>query len=133
MTAKLPRDKTVGNSTVNSTMEGVSSGCLDDMQHARAEASLKDAIVASIADWMSSRRLVVVSDLNQTFEEGGLDSLDSVELAFFLQDEFGVRVDETVLHHHPTFADLVRYVLERSGSVVSSSGAEAAPTGPSNT
>jgi acyl carrier protein len=50
---------------------------------------------------------------NMTFAEAGFDSLDSIELALFLQDELGVKIDETVLNNYPTFAALAGYLKER--------------------
>jgi acyl carrier protein len=73
-----------------------------------------DEITSLIDGWMRDHGFGVLSNPNQTFEDAGFDSLDSVELAFYLQDKRGVEIDETVLHHYPTFADLARYVADRS-------------------
>ncbi|AYQ91803.1 MAG: acyl carrier protein [Paraburkholderia tropica] len=72
-----------------------------------------DDILGMINTWMRERKLAQPSDLNTTFSEAGFDSLDSVELSFFLQDQFGVEIDETVLYNYPTFAALVDYVKAR--------------------
>ena len=73
-----------------------------------------DQIMNLISDWMKDHDLGILSDPNQTFDDAGFDSLDSVELAFYLKDKLGVEIDETVLHQHPTFASLGRYVADRS-------------------
>ncbi len=72
-----------------------------------------DDILAAIKTWMREQNLGEPSDLNATFSDSGFDSLDSVQLSFFLQDEFGVQIDETVLYNYPTFATLIDYVKVR--------------------
>jgi len=70
-------------------------------------------VMSMIRGWMKERNKADPSDPNMTFADAGFDSLDSVELAFFLQDELGVEIDETVLYNYPTFAALAEYVIER--------------------
>jgi acyl carrier protein len=72
-----------------------------------------DEIMSMIKGWMKDHNLGEPTDPNATFADAGFDSLDSVELAFHLQDQLGVEIDETVLYNHPTFAALVSYVRER--------------------
>lgn len=72
-----------------------------------------DEILGMIKGWMKERNLGEPTDLNATFADAGFDSLDSVELAFFLQDQLGVEIDDTVLYNHPTIASLIDYLKER--------------------
>ncbi|WP_166653607.1 acyl carrier protein [Paraburkholderia flava] len=72
-----------------------------------------DEIMGMIKGWMKERNLGEPTDPNATFADSGFDSLDSVELTFFLQDQLRVEIDETVLYNHPTFAALISYVRER--------------------
>ncbi|CAB3746787.1 acyl carrier protein [Paraburkholderia solisilvae] len=77
-----------------------------------------EKIMSWIGEWTESRDLKVPADLNQTFSDAGFDSLHSVELAFFLEEKLGIKVDETVLYDYPTFASLADYLVGRLGPVV---------------
>lgn len=84
------------------------------MRHAPTQARITtDEIITMIAGWMKGRNRVMPSDPDMSFADAGLDSLDSLELAFFLQDQLGVEIDDTVLYNYPTFSALARYVTER--------------------
>ncbi|CAB3774253.1 acyl carrier protein [Paraburkholderia humisilvae] len=72
-----------------------------------------DKIIAWITEWTESHDLKVPTDLNQTFSDAGFDSLHSVELAFFLEERIGTKIDETVLYDYPTFASLAGYLVSR--------------------
>lgn len=71
-------------------------------------------IVAMIVKWTVDHDLSEPTDVDQTFADAGYDSLHSVELAFFLEDQLKVQVDETVLYTCPTFATLAQYLAERT-------------------
>lgn len=83
------------------------------VQQAGRPSVTTDGILGMIKEWMLKRKLGEPSDLNATFADMGFDSLDSVELAFFLEDQLGVEIDETVLYNHPTLAALIDYVTAR--------------------
>lgn len=83
------------------------------VQPSGRESKTADEIMGMIKGWMKERNLGEPTDPNATFADSGFDSLDSVELTFFLQDQLRVEIDETVLYNHPTFAALIGYVRER--------------------
>lgn len=86
----------------------------ENVLHAPAQARITtDEIITMIAGWMKGRNRAMPSDPDMSFADAGLDSLDSLELAFFLQDQLGVEIDDTVLYNYPTFSALARYVTER--------------------
>ncbi|HVE06058.1 MAG TPA: acyl carrier protein [Paraburkholderia sp.] len=72
-----------------------------------------EKILAWIQEWTESNNLTVPSDLNQTFAEAGFDSMHSVELAFFLEERLGIKIDDTVLYDYPTFASLAEHLVSR--------------------
>jgi len=74
------------------------------------------AIISLISKWAVDHELGEPKDMDQTFADAGFDSLHSVELAFFLEDQLGVQVDDTVLWTCPTFASLAQYLAERSNT-----------------
>jgi acyl carrier protein len=76
-----------------------------------------EAILDIIRKWSAQHKLEVPSDTSMTFDDAGFDSLHSTELAFFLEDELGVPVDETVIWEKATFDSLVQYLAEKSGAV----------------
>lgn len=71
-------------------------------------------IVAMIVTWTVDHDLPAPADFDQTFADAGYDSIQSVELAFFLEDQLKVQVDDTVLYACPTFTALARYLAERT-------------------
>lgn len=71
-------------------------------------------IVALIVKWTVDHDLPEPTDIDQTFADAGYDSIQSVELAFFLEDQLKVQVDDTVLYTCPTFATLAQYLAERT-------------------
>lgn len=71
-------------------------------------------IVALIVKWTVDHGLPEPADVDQTFADAGYDSIQSVELAFFLEDQLKVQVDDTVLYTCPTFATLAQYLAERT-------------------
>lgn len=90
------------------TSQSHDQGLSADQQSGRSSIT-SDDIMSLIKGWMNSRNLGDPSE-NATFDDSGFDSLDSVELAFYLEDEFGIEID---VYNHPTFGALVRYVQKR--------------------
>ena len=48
--------------------------------------------------------------LDSTFEDLGLDSLDTVEIVMSLEDEFGIEVPDEDAEKFQTVSDIVSYV-----------------------
>lgn len=71
------------------------------------------AILAWIQEWADANHLSVPSDLDQTFDDAGFDSMHSVELAFFLEERLKIKIDDTVLYDYPTFASLAAHLVSR--------------------
>lgn len=79
-------------------------------------------IIEWIAAWAQPRHLKVPSNLDTTFSEAGFDSLHSVELAFFLEERLGAKIDDTALYDHPTFASLAEYLAGQLRPVAAQDG-----------
>ena len=52
-------------------------------------------------------------DENTKIEDLGLDSLDLAELAFHLEDEFGIEVDDEDMKSFVTIGDVIEYAKKR--------------------
>jgi acyl carrier protein len=85
-------------------------------------------IVTMIVKWTVDHDLPAPTDIDQTFADAGYDSIQSVELAFFLEDQLKVQVDDTVLYTCPTFSALARYLAERTKTSVSAEPVSGATT-----
>jgi acyl carrier protein len=68
-------------------------------------------IIDWIAGWAEPRGLKVPSNLDTTFSDAGFDSLHSVELAFFLEEKLGAKIDDTLLYDRPTFTSLAEHLV----------------------
>ncbi|MEX3693324.1 acyl carrier protein [Paraburkholderia sp. BR14263] len=72
-----------------------------------------EAIIALMRKWAEKHDLSMPADPDQTFSNAGFDSLASLELAFFIEEQLGVAIDDGVLYDHPTFASLAQYIAQR--------------------
>ncbi|GLU33282.1 acyl carrier protein [Trinickia caryophylli] len=92
-----------------------------------------EKILAWVQEWTEANNLKVPSDLDETFDDAGFDSMHSVELAFFLEERLKIKISDTTLFDYPTFASLAEYLVSQidlqnagqSGNAEKSSG----PTG----
>ncbi|WP_024517537.1 acyl carrier protein [Bradyrhizobium sp. Tv2a-2] len=81
-----------------------------------------EAVLELIRKWAADHEMGMPSDINQTFDASGFDSMHPVELAFFLEDKLGIPVDETVILEKATFAALAQHLAERTGALKPSEG-----------
>jgi acyl carrier protein len=71
-----------------------------------------------VQDWLVDKvacRIEVDSkeiDVNQYFDEFGLDSTEALVLAGELEKWLGMEIETTALWYHPTIADLSQYLVE---------------------
>jgi acyl-CoA synthetase (AMP-forming)/AMP-acid ligase II/acyl carrier protein len=103
-------------SLVTGSADAIPASMADAPFRSDQEARATDAIVAMITRWAGAHELNVPSTPYQTFAEAGFDSVSSVELTHFLENELGLELDETLLWTHTTFDSLVRHLAARSGS-----------------
>ena len=54
----------------------------------------------------------VVVKQSSRFDDTAIVSLDRIELAVRIEENFGVRIDDTVLTDHPTAGELADYLEE---------------------
>lgn len=51
-------------------------------------------------------------DSSTLLSDASISSLDRIQLAIRIEEEFGVRVDESVYEQYPTVGELAEYVRE---------------------
>ena len=74
-----------------------------------------DSIVALIEAWLVTNGLKTPVESTQTFAELGLDSMNVIELATFLQQQLTIEVDHTVVYDYPTLDMLARFLFSICG------------------
>jgi acyl carrier protein len=80
----------------------------------QAGATPKD-IEALIRRWFADNKLVLPEGSRDSFEDLGVDSIGTVELALFLASELRMEIDETIVYSYPTVEDLSRYLAAEAG------------------
>ncbi|MBR0693226.1 acyl carrier protein [Bradyrhizobium lablabi] len=78
--------------------------------------SSPETVLELIRKWAADHEIEMPSDINQTFDGSGFDSIHSVELAIFLEEKLGIPVDETVIWEKATFAALAQHLADRAGA-----------------
>jgi acyl carrier protein len=66
-----------------------------------------------IVAWISSRCGVEPSrlQLDKSFSEIGLDSIDALEMAEYIEDQFKVHIDSTLAWSYPDIISLATYIV----------------------
>jgi acyl carrier protein len=72
------------------------------------ETKLNERVLEVFAD--KAEMPVAELDFDQTLEEIGLDSLHLMEVALWLQKEYGAVIPEGGLHHEQTLREALAYV-----------------------
>ena len=80
--------------------------------------SVRDRVLKVIAE--ESHREVRDEQLDATFEELGVDSLDKVCILFGLEKEFGAGIPEDVARRFHTVRDVVEYLAAQTEAAAES-------------
>ena len=81
------------------------------MSEAISEKQVEDALIDALAE-MGPEREEITRD--KTFQELEIDSLDLVELAQIIEDEYGVEITDSDMDALKTVGDVVDLVAQRS-------------------
>jgi acyl carrier protein len=79
-----------------------------------APSKSKQDIAQRLTEMVGSRLGVAAADVdvNQFFDDFGLDSTEALVLAGELESWIGVELPTTALWYHPTIADLAGFIAE---------------------
>jgi len=83
-----------------------------DTEEKVMETTVNDRVIQLLAD--KAELPVAELRLDQTLEEIGLDSLHLMEVALWVQREYGAVVPEGQLHHELTLRETLAYLDEKT-------------------